>query len=69
MASVKSYNHPKGNQSRTGSHAEGFTKGTKAGIQKTKRGVKSLNRQIMRFISEGRLDSEATVLGTFIPIP
>ncbi len=69
MASVKSYNHPKGSASRSGSHAEGFTRSTKAGIQKAKRGVKSLNRQVMRFISEGRVDSEAITLEVFIPVP
>ena len=69
MASIKKHNHRKGSASRSGSHAEGFTRSTKAGIQKTKRGVKSLNRQVMRFISTGRVDPEATVLEVFIPTP
>ena len=69
MASIKKHNHRKGSASRSGSHAEGFTRSTKAGIQKTKRGVKSLNRQVMRFITEGRIDSESIALKVFTPVP
>ena len=69
MASIKSYNHPKGSSSRTGTHAQGYTKATKAFIQGLKRGVKVNNRQVMKFIAEGRVEADEAVMAVFIAQP
>ena len=69
MASVKSYNHPKGSASRTGSHAEGYTKATKAFIQGLKRGVKASNRKDLRMMAQGRIDFNDTCFKVFIAQP